>query len=330
MKRPAESRVAVIGGAGFIGSHVVDRLLERHAKAVVIVDNLFLGRVANITDALKYKDRVTFYQEDASCYQRMQAILERHQTEVVFNLAVIPLPTSLERPKWTVDTNLTTVSTLCELARAGFYKSLIHVSSSEAYGTAQYVPMDEAHPLNPATPYAASKAAADHVVLSYAQTFGLDCSIVRPFNNYGPRQNDGSYAGIIPRVIRRVLRGEPPEIFGDGEQTRDFIFVKDTAAAIVRSYEIKESRGKILNLASGREVTVNALMEMLIRILHGDPARVIHTEPRPGDIRRHCGNVNLAREILEFEPTTSLEEGLHETSVWYKRNSEPRNTRELM
>jgi len=251
----------------------------------------------------------------------MKSIVREKGIEVIFNLAVIPLPTSLERPKWTVDHNISITTTLCKLARDGAFETLIHFSSSEAYGSAVTVPMDETHFLSPTTPYAASKAADDHIVLSFCRTFNIDAAIIRPFNNYGPRQNDKAYAGIIPIVINNVLNREPVEIFGDGEQTRDFIYVKDTAQAAAAAYKFVASRGQITNAASGREISVNHLVKILLQILKAENHPVVHVAPRPGDVRRHCGSIEKARQLLRFNPQTDITDGLKATVDWYLKKS---------
>ncbi len=227
---------------------------------------------------------------------------------------------------WSVEHNVGLALVPCELLRAGAFETLIHVSSSEAYGSAAYVPMDEVHPPVPSTPYAASKLAGDQVVLSYQHTFGLDAAIIRPFNNFGPRQNAGSYAGIIPIVVQRATAGEPIEIYGDGEQTRDFVFVRDTADAIVRMYEEPATRGRIVNVASGREVSVNALVRLLLEAV-GTDVPVRHVDARPGDVRRHWASIDLARELIGYEPRTSLRDGLVETVAWYLRSPSPAHGR---
>ena len=196
--------VLVTGGAGFIGSHLVDRIVKEAPEKVIIVDNFFLGKQRNIGQALK-NENVKLYYQDAAHYEKMLNIFEVEGVDVVFNLAVIPLLTSHELPKITCEDNINITLTSLELLRKGYYETLIHCSSSEAYGTAVTIPMDEKHPLNPTTPYAASKAASDLLVMSYRSTFGIDMSIARPFNNYGPRQNEGSYAGVIPITIKRIL-----------------------------------------------------------------------------------------------------------------------------
>ena len=313
----AGKSVMVTGGAGFIGSHLTDRLVAEAPANLVVVDNLFLGKEENLAEARERFPDLRFYREDVSDYDAMRAIVAAEAVDVVFDLAVIPLPTSLERPRWTVDVNLAMTTTMCELLREGLYKTLIHYSSSEVYGTARYEPMDESHPLLPLTPYAASKAGGDHIVASYRATFGIDVATVRPFNAFGPRQNEQAYAGIIPTVIRRALAGEEVLIHGDGDQTRDFNYVADVADFTLRVYETPATRGRVVNVASGTEVSVNALVTRLLAELDIDvPVR--HVEPRLGDVRRHQGSVALARQLTGFQPRWTLDDGLAETVRWYR------------
>ncbi|HEX2053872.1 MAG TPA: GDP-mannose 4,6-dehydratase [Actinomycetota bacterium] len=308
--------VLVTGGAGFIGSHLVDRLVAERPSNLVVVDNMFLGKEANLKDAFRALPTLKLYREDASDFDAMARIVKAESTEVVFDLAVIPLPTSLERPRWVVEVNVGIASSVCELLRLGRFDTLIHFSSSEVYGTAQYTPMDESHPLLPLTPYAASKAAADHVVLSYIHTFGVDAAILRPFNTFGPRQNDQAYAGIIPRVVEKARSGQPAEIYGDGEQTRDYTYVTNVADAAIRLFGSPGARGRVVNVASGAEISVNELVEGLNSLL-GDAAGASHVDPRPGDVRRHLGSAELLKQLTGWQPAVPLSEGLERTVAWY-------------
>lgn len=313
----AGKRVMVTGGAGFIGSHVVDRVVADSPAALSVVDNLFLGKLSNIKAARHAFPDLRFYAEDASDYAAMRRILEAEEVDVVFEMAVVPLPTSLVQPKWTCDVNLSAATVVCELLREGLFETLVHFSSSEVYGSARRVPMDEGHPLDPCTPYAASKAGADHVVSSYQKTFGLDVTTVRPFNGFGPRQNEAAYAGVIPLVIGRALTGEPVYVHGDGHQTRDFTYVGEIAEAAVQVYMHPSTRGRVVNVCSGQEVSVNALVARLLEILEiGVP--VIHDEPRAGDVRRHCGSPALLEELTGYRTGRSFDEGLGETVCWYR------------
>jgi UDP-glucose 4-epimerase len=309
--------VLVTGGAGFIGSHLVDRLITENPSNLVVVDNFFLGSESNLAEAKCRFPQLKLYRLDASDLAGMQQVLKVEAVQVVFNLAVVPLPTSLTFPSWTIEKNIGIATTFCELARWGCIETLIHCSSSEAYGSAMGMKMDESHPLNPTTPYAASKAAEDSIVLSYVNTFSIDAAIVRPFNNYGPRQNPGTYAGIIPIVVKKVLDGKPVVIFGDGEQTRDFIFVRETASAFIRVYEEPKTRGRVLNIATGHETSVNELVRRLLAATGKSSHLVTHAEPRPGDVRRHCGDIRLAKELIGFCPFALSPESLEETVHWY-------------
>jgi len=309
--------ILVTGGAGFIGSHLVDAIVFERPNSIIVVDNLFLGKEENLNDSRRKFKGLRFIVENAGNFEAMKSILKEYQVETVFNLAVIPLPKSLEEPAWTIAENIRITTNLCELGRQGFYKKLIHFSSSEAYGTAVEIPMTENHPLIPSTPYAASKIASDYIALSYFKTFGLDTVIVRPFNNYGPRQNEGSYAGIIPIVIKKIKKGEPIEIFGDGEQTRDFLYVKETALATLKLCQAEDAIGRIINLASGKETSINHLVKKMIQMMDAQDHPIHHAEPRPGDVRRHCGGISLANQLIGFKPKMELEEGLRETIHWY-------------
>ena len=255
--------VLVTGGAGFIGSHLCDGLLERGAAKVVCLDNFFLGKMENIEDALK-NERFVLYRDDARNFGVVQAILEKEEIEVVFNMATIALNYSFFNPFDAYMVNVEIANTLLELLKVGAYKTYLVLRSNPilflisflvSSSSAQYSPMDENHPTDPTTPYAAGKAAADLMVHSFYKVLGLDISIVRPFNNYGPRQNAvGSLAAIIPATARRIKQGGMPMVEGDGEQTRDFIYVKDTVRGLILAYEKEDSRGKIINLGSGKDI----------------------------------------------------------------------------
>lgn len=311
--------VLVTGGAGFIGSHLCDELLDRGAAKVVCVDNFFLGKMENIEEALSH-DNFVLYRDDARHFGVMHSIIEREQIDVVFNMATIALNYSFFNPFDAYMVNVEIANTLLELLKLGTYKTLIHTSSSEAYGTAQYSPMDENHPTDPTTPYAAGKAAADMMVHSFSKVLDLDIAIVRPFNNYGPRQNaEGPLAGIIPVTAKRIKNGEKPVINGDGEQTRDFIYVKDTVRGLLLAYENENSRGMIINLGSGKDISMNLLLQGICDYM-GYTGDWDHREERASDVRKLCADIGRARKVLGFEPQVSFEDGIKETLDWYKNN----------
>lgn len=312
--------VLVTGGAGFIGSHLCDELLLKGANKVVCVDNFFLGKMENIADALAY-DNFILYRDDARQFGVMQSVLDKEEIDVVFNMATIALNYSFFNPFDAYMVNVEIANTLLELLKVGAYKTLIHTSSSEAYGTAQYSPMDENHPTDPTTPYAAGKAAADMMIYSFSKVLDLDISIIRPFNNYGPRQNaEGPLAGIIPVTAKRIKNGGKPVVNGDGGQTRDFIYVKDTVRGLILAYEKEESRGMIINLGSGIDITINSLLQGICEYM-GYSGEWEHRGERTSDVRNLCANINRARKVLEFEPQMSFEKGIKETLDWYIKNS---------
>lgn len=313
-----DKSVLVTGGAGFVGSHFVDRLIHEQPSRVTVVDNFFLGSMHNLHHALQARPDIEVIRLDAADLAAMQDVVTTHDVDVVFDFAVVPLPTSLIYPSWTVATNIGIVTTFCEIARRGMIDRLVHISSSEAYGSARYSPMDEDHPHDAITPYAASKSAGDHIIRSYVTTFEIDVTVIRPFNNVGPRQNVGSYAGIIPIVVSKVLRGEPIEIFGDGEQTRDIIFAPHTADAIVQVYDSPRAHGEVLNVASGKETTMNDLVRRLLLVMDAPDHPIRHTEPRPGDVRRHIADTSKLQELVGISIEPVSDQSLKETVDYYR------------
>lgn len=312
-------RVLVTGGAGFIGSHLCDELLVREASKVVCVDNFFLGKIENLTDALKYNNFV-LYKDDARNFGVLLSIMENEKIDVVFNMATIALNYSFFNPFDAYMVNVSIANSLLELLKVGAYQTLIHTSSSEAYGSAQYSPMDEDHPIDPTTPYAAGKAAADLMVHSFAKVLDMDISIVRPFNNYGPRQNaEGPLAGIIPATAKRIKRGKKPVINGNGEQTRDFIHVKDTVRGLLLAYENEASRGEIINLGTGYDISMNKLMRQICDHMAYSGEWEYRTD-RKSDVKKLCADITKAKRIMGFVPQISLEEGIKETLDWYMVN----------
>jgi len=313
----ADRAVLVTGGAGFIGSHVVDRLARRGVRRIVVVDNLFLGKESNLDQARAAGAPVVFCCDDASDIDRLRQIAKEHDVSVIFDMATIPLPASLERPQWAASTVYDLALTTAELAREGTIERLVHCSSSEVYGSAVYSPMDELHPLATRTPYAAAKAAGDLLLQSYARTFGISCAIVRPFNTYGPRQNDGNYAGIIPLTLRRLREGQAPMIFGDGDQTRDFTYVEDTATLVVALAELPELDDEPVNVASGQELPIRELVASLCRSV-GYTGDWEWLDERPGDVRRHVAGTKRLEGLLGRHQFMDIDEGMARTVEWYQ------------
>jgi UDP-glucose 4-epimerase len=313
-------RVLVTGGAGFIGSHLVDALLEAGCERVTVVDNFFLGKDENLADArARYGDRLKIHREDAAEAAAMAAVINAEKPDMVYNLATKALLYSFFNPVGACRVNLDIALALGELLRFGAYGRLIHISTSEVYGSAVCIPMDEQHPQLAETSYAAGKAAADTLLMSYVNMFDLDITILRPFNNYGPRQNDGALAAIIPLTIKRMRAGEKPIIQGSGLQTRDFIFVRDTVRAMLAFGRQTNSRGRVLNLASGKETSVKDIVDALGQLL-GYSGDYDWQPERKADVKRHMADVRKAEELIGPIATTDLREGLRETVNWYLMN----------
>lgn len=309
--------ILVTGGAGFIGSHLVDRLVAQKPGRIVVVDNFFLGKPSNLTDAKKNFKNLAIYKKDADDYAFMHTAVKRHKIDIIFNLATKCLPFSFIDPEETFMVNVRIIDTLLKLLREKHYKTLVHFSSSEVYGSAQTQKIKETHPINPQTPYAAGKAAADLAAMSYIKFFGADISIIRPFNTYGPRQNEQAYAAVIPLTIKKILGGERPVIEGSGNQSRDFIFVDDVVAAAVEIYKNPATRGKAINIGTGKETKIRTVVSLAARLLDYRGA-VAQKPERKGDVKRHLSDIGLAKSLIHFKPCYDFSQGLARTVNWYE------------
>ena len=311
----AGKTILVTGGAGFIGSHLVDRLIGEGAAHIVVVDNMFVGDEANLAEATA-TGRLTFYRDDIEFPASLAFVFERHKIDSVFNCATKPLNYSFLNPSDAFATNVTGVLNLLELQRRGAFGALCHFSTSEVYGTAVYEPMDENHPRNPTTTYAAGKAAADMAVESYFRMFGLDAFIVRPFNNYGPRQNyRGALAGVIPLTAWRLHNGQAPEIHGTGRQSRDFIYVGDTVDAVVKLFATLPA-GEDVNVSTDNQITIEDLVGRICAAV-GYRGEIVRGDARPADVLCHNASNARIRGLIDYQ-LTPFEEGLKRTLDWYR------------
>ena len=310
-----KKRILITGGAGFIGSHLAEDLVK-NGYYVKILDDFSTGNVNNILGLFNYKN---FKMIRGSITNKELVAKATSDVDAIFHLAAqIHVDRSIIEPRHTFDVNILGTFNILDSALENNIEPVVYASTSEVYGSAKYVPMDEDHPLNPASPYAASKAAADRLCFSYYYTYKLPVVIVRCFNTYGPRQKDSGYAAVIPKFIRRVLAGVPPVIYGNGKQTRDYMYMKDAVTAyklVLKSYE--KVVGKAINFGTGKEIAILDLANMLLK-LGGNKSAPIHAAPRPGEVTRLCADMSLAKKTLGFTPAYTIEKGLQEFMNWYK------------
>ncbi|QLH04017.1 epimerase [Nitrosopumilus oxyclinae] len=307
------SRVALVtGGAGFIGSHLVKKLLHENYKVIVYDD------LSNGSGKKNLPKKINFIK--GSILNEAKFAKSCSKADVVFNLAVKPLPMSFDNPEEVVKVNglgtLIVAKTCTQLK-----KKLIHVSSSESYGTAQNVPMNESHTFFPTTVYAASKAASEYYVQSLHESDGLKMVIVRPFNCYGPYMRDDVYAAAIPNFYHRITKRKPPIIFGNGKQTRDLTYVEDTVNGIFLADKRTKAIGKALNIGQGKETSINQVAKMMIKQYSGITetsvsSKILYKKERKGDVRRHFADISYAKKILGYKPQISLEEGVNKYLQW--------------
>lgn len=310
------STILVTGGAGFIGSHLVDRLISEGAKDVIVVDNMFLGSEDNIKDAIN--KGAILYKDDIEITSSLDYIFQRHDIDIVFNCATKALNYSFVNPKNAFDTNVNGILNILEHQRQGHFKTLVHFSTSEVYGTAVYEPMDEKHPINPTTTYAAGKAAADIALNSWVNMFDLDAFIVRPFNNYGPRQNYKGYlAGIIPITAYRILNGINPEIHGTGLQSRDFIYVLDTIDAIIKLYPLMQKSDSV-NISTDGQISIKEVISKITTLMDYK-GEILGKIARTADVECHNASNEKIKSMIDYQ-LTSFDDGLAKTIAWYKEN----------
>jgi UDP-glucose 4-epimerase len=308
-------QVLVTGGAGFIGSHLVDLLLGLDCR-VRVLDNLVTGKLANLerhTDNPHFELIESSVNEAGSVHRALAGV------DVVFHLACLGVRHSLLHPLENHRVNAEGSLTMAQSACDRGVSLYIHCSSSEVYGTACTVPMSEEHPTLPRTVYGASKLAGEAYARAFRSSRGLPVVVIRPFNCYGPRSHHEGLAGeVIPKSVVRALHGEPPVIFGDGGQTRDFTYVTDMAQALVAAAMCDQAVGQTLNVGSGREITVRRLAGMITRLVGIGVCRLNRMFRRPGDVNRLCADASRFRALTGWRPEVRLNDGLTRTVDWFR------------
>jgi len=309
-------RVLITGGAGFIGSYLCEKY-TKEGHTVLCLDNFLSGNLLNVRHLLGCRN-FKLIKGDVRDFDLLQKT--SHDVEVIFNLAAqIHVDRSYVEPRLTYEINVMGTQNVLEVARIYDVERVIHTSSSEVYGSAQYVPIDEKHPLDAPHPYGASKIAADRMCNAYVITYGMNISTPRFFNIFGPRQRDIGYGGVVSIFTRRVLNNVPPVIYGDGLQTRDYTYIEDA----VRVFDLILNHKSILepiNIGSGKEVSVIDLATLIIDLC-GKKGKIkpVHVEPRIGEVKKLIADTTKAKKILKWAPKYNLKEGLRAFIQWYKK-----------
>lgn len=303
----------VTGGAGFIGSNITEELLKR-GERVRIVDNFITGKKENLSSFL---DEIELIEGDIRDFEVCQQAVDG--VDFVLHQAALPsVPRSIEDPVLTGEININGTLNMLLASRDARVKKFVFASSSSVYGDDPNLPKKEEMEGNPLSPYALTKTTGEKYCLIFSRIYGLPTVCLRYFNIFGPYQDLLSeYAAAIPKFVTKMLKGEKPTIFGDGEQSRDFTFVANVVEANILAANAVDISGEIMNIACSERTTVNTLAERINEILQSD-IKPINDEPRPGDVRHSFADISKAGEMLKFEPQVAFAEGLRRTIDWIK------------
>lgn len=308
------NKYLVTGGAGFIGSHIVEELVKR-GNPVRVIDNFLTGKRENIASFL---DKIEFIKGDIRDIEVCRDVC--NGVDFVLHQAALPsVPRSVEDPLTTNEINITGTLNILLAARDAGVKKFVFASSSSIYGDDPRLPKKEGMEGRPLSPYAISKIVGEHYCIVFSRIFGLSTICLRYFNIFGPRQDPYSqYAAVIPLFITKILKKETPTIFGDGEQSRDFTFVSNVVDANILASQTEDVSGEVFNLACGERMSVNSLAAAINEILNRDITPV-HDDPRPGDIKHSFADISKVKEMLKYERLVSFREGLERTILWFKK-----------
>jgi len=306
------SVMLVTGGAGFIGSHIVERLIEL-GHAVRVLDNFSTGRRENLETL---EGRYELLEDDLRDIGAVRKAV-RDATVVFHQAALASVPRSVDDPVTSNDVNAGGTLNVLVASRDAGVRRVVYASSSSVYGDTPELPKREDMCPRPESPYAVSKLTAEHYCRVFSSLYGLECVPLRYFNVFGPRQDPNSqYAAVVPLFVTCLLGGSPPVIYGDGEQSRDFTYVANVVDANIAAATSSAGTGEVINIACGSTFTVNELFRKLQDLI-GASIEPRHVEPRPGDIRHSYADVGKAERVLGFAPKVSFEEGLERTVAWF-------------
>ncbi len=309
----------VTGGAGFIGSNFVKKILSKGDVKVTVLDALtYAGNKKNFPENIWNNPNFTFIEGNILDRDLVHRIMGS-QNKVVHFAAYTHIDRSIDLSDPFIDTDFKGTHILLESARHTGMERFVHISTSEVYGSAEYVPMDEEHPIRPQSPYAAAKAGADRLVYSYCITYNLPCVIVRPFNNYGYNQY---LEKLIPYFVTNALDGKPLPIYGSGENTRDWLWVEDCVDGIIKALNIDLSQinGEVINLGTGKDFSVNYIAEKILEILGKDKSLIERVGDRPGHVKRLVASYDKAERLLNWQPVMDFDKGIKRTVNWYIKN----------
>ena len=305
----------VTGGAGFIGSNICKRLISQDCF-VRVVDNLLTGKKSNLAKVI---DKIEFIQADMGDSKVAQSAMK--DIDVVLHEGALPsVPVSIENPAATHKHCVDATFTLLLAARDAGIKRFVYAASSSAYGDAPTSPKVETMPASPLSPYAVAKLTGEYYCSVFYKIFGLETVSLRYFNVFGPYQDPASqYAAAIPAFVTAILKDEPPTIYGDGEQSRDFTYIDNVVDANLLAGRAKRTQGEVVNIACGKAVTVNEIIEMINELL-GKSVKPKYIAPRPGDVKHSLADITAARNLINYRPKVSFSDGLRLAIDWYKAN----------
>lgn len=304
----------VTGGAGFIGSNIVHQLVKE-GENVRVIDNLSTGTINNLAPVF---NNIDFIEGDIRDMATLQKAL--HDIDYVLHQAALPsVPRSIESPTQCHENNITGTLNVLIAARENHVKRFVFASSSSVYGDTSILHKKEEISPSPLSPYALTKLTGEFYCKIFYTVYGLETISLRYFNVFGPHQNPHSeYAAVIPRFIHSLLQNEPPVIYGDGEQTRDFTFIENVVMANMLAARVKKTQGEVVNIATGYRTSLNQLLDQLrdITNIYLSPK---YTFSRKGDVRHSLADISLATQLLDYKPTIHLKDGLEQTVEWFKR-----------